>query len=160
MPSELLCLLLRGRGCPRSIFTFSLFLIKDNVSYQELFTGWKNIIPSLSYHILKSQKYIQLDCAHELKSRFPKNYLQNLSSPTVNEMESWYLVVLCSRTQYKTFIQSDCWFMPQKWKCRILNMPTLPKIIKNEEFEISIFSLLRPKSKIWFIESFVLIPRT
>ena len=47
---------LRG---PRSIFTFSLFLIEENVSYQEIFRNEKNIVPNLSYHIFKSQNYIQ-----------------------------------------------------------------------------------------------------
>ena len=45
----------------RSIFIFLLFLIKEeNVSYQELFLKWKNIVPSQSYRIFKSRKYIQL----------------------------------------------------------------------------------------------------
>ena len=51
---------------PRSIFTFLLFLIEENVSYQELFTKRKNIVPSQNYWLFKSQKYIQLHCAHEL----------------------------------------------------------------------------------------------
>ena len=37
------------------ISTFSLFPIEENVSYQELFSGWKNIVPSQSYRIFKSK---------------------------------------------------------------------------------------------------------
>ena len=33
-------------GGPRSIFTFLLFLIVENVSYQELFSELKNIVPN------------------------------------------------------------------------------------------------------------------
>ena len=57
---------LRGPGGPRSIFTFLLFLIVENGSYQELFSEWKNIVPSQSYWIFKSRKYIQLHCARKL----------------------------------------------------------------------------------------------
>ena len=46
----------------RSIFTFWLFLLEENVSYQELFSEWKNYVLSQSYRILKSRKYIQLHC--------------------------------------------------------------------------------------------------
>ena len=49
-----------GGGGPSSIFTLCLILIEENVSYQELFSDWKNIVPSLSYRGFKSQKYIQL----------------------------------------------------------------------------------------------------
>ena len=63
------------RGGLRSIFTFLLFLIEENGSYREFFSEWKNIVPSQSYWIFKSQKYIQLHCARELKSRFPENQL-------------------------------------------------------------------------------------
>ena len=66
---------LRGQEGPRSIFTFLLFLIEENASYQELFSELKNIVPSQSYRIFKSQKYIQLHCAHELQSQFPENQL-------------------------------------------------------------------------------------
>ena len=38
-----------GAGGPRSIFTFLLFLIEENDSYQELFSEWQNIVPSQSY---------------------------------------------------------------------------------------------------------------
>ena len=65
-------LILRGRegGCGlRSIFTFLLFLMEGNVSYRELFSEWKKIVPSQSYRILKSRKYIQLLWARELLSR-------------------------------------------------------------------------------------------
>ena len=50
---------LRGPGIPKSIFTYSVFLIEEDVSYQELFSKWKNIVPNLSYCILKLRKYIQ-----------------------------------------------------------------------------------------------------
>ena len=37
---------IKGAGGARSIFTFFLlFLIDKNVSYQELFSEWKSIIP-------------------------------------------------------------------------------------------------------------------
>ena len=49
----------RGPGGPRSISTFLLILIEGNGSCQELFSVWKNIVPSQSYRILKSRKYIQ-----------------------------------------------------------------------------------------------------
>ena len=48
---------LRGQGGPRSIFTFLLFLIKGNASYQKLFSERKNIVPRQSYRILKSIFY-------------------------------------------------------------------------------------------------------
>ena len=80
-------------GSPRSIFTFLLFLTEGNGIYQEIFSVWKNIIPSQSNHILKSRKYIQLHWACQLKSRFAKNFLKT-SSPTVFEVQSWYLVVM------------------------------------------------------------------
>ena len=38
-----------GGGGPRSIFTFLLFLIEENATYQELFTELKNIALSLKY---------------------------------------------------------------------------------------------------------------
>ena len=39
--------MLRGRGGPKSIFNILLFLIiEENGSYQELFSEWKNIVPS------------------------------------------------------------------------------------------------------------------
>ena len=44
-----------------TIFTFLLFLIEENGSYQELFRN-KNNVPSQTYCIFKSRKYIQLNC--------------------------------------------------------------------------------------------------
>ena len=57
---------IRGQGGPRSIFTFWLFLIEEHASYQELFSEWKNLVPSQSYRIFKCQKYIQLHYVREL----------------------------------------------------------------------------------------------
>ena len=65
---------LRGQGV-RVRFSLFLFLMEENASYQKLFSGWKKIAPSQSYHILKSQKFIQLHCVYQLQSRFPKNQL-------------------------------------------------------------------------------------
>ena len=53
-------------GGPRSIFTFSLFLIEENGSYQELFSEWKNIVPYQSCRNFNPQKYIQLHFVREL----------------------------------------------------------------------------------------------
>ena len=39
-------------------FHFLIFLIEENVSYQERFSEWKNIVPSQSYCTFKSQKSI------------------------------------------------------------------------------------------------------
>ena len=69
--------LLRGAG--GSEVDFHFFVISHsygNGSYQELFSVWKNIVPSQSYSFLKSRKYIQLH------------------SPTVFEVQSWNLVVM------------------------------------------------------------------
>ena len=56
-------------------FLFFIAFIEENDSNQELFSGRKNIVPSQSYRIFKSQKYIQLHRARKLQSRFPKNQL-------------------------------------------------------------------------------------
>ena len=50
--------LLRGPGRLVSIFIF--FLTEETVSYQELFSKWKNIVLIQTYHIFKSRKYIHL----------------------------------------------------------------------------------------------------
>ena len=65
----------------RSIFSFSLFLIEKNVSYQDLFSDWKNIVPNLSYRILKSRKYIYnyIACANLIRD-FAKINLKSFSS--------------------------------------------------------------------------------
>ena len=39
---------------------FLLFLIEENVSYLEIFTKWKNIVPIQSYRGFESRKYIQI----------------------------------------------------------------------------------------------------
>ena len=43
-----------------------LFLIKASEHFQMLFTAWKNIVPSPSYHASKIGIYIQLHYAREL----------------------------------------------------------------------------------------------
>ena len=111
------------RGGPRWVFTFSLFLIEENFSYQDLFSKWKNIVRNLSYRILKSRKYIH--CARELKSRnFPKI---NLKIYLLLQFLRWSLDtwLLCSRDQYNTFNQSYFWFRRQKWRYRILSFQIL-----------------------------------
>ena len=57
------------------ILVVSNRVIEGNVSYQESFSDCKTIIRSRSYRDFKSQKYIQLHYAHELKSQFPENHL-------------------------------------------------------------------------------------
>lgn len=46
-------------GDPKLIFFFLLFRIELIVNYGELLSESKNIIPSQSYHILKSQNTLQ-----------------------------------------------------------------------------------------------------
>ena len=91
-----------GIWYPRSIFTFSLFLIEENVSYQKLFLVQTKVITFWNH-------------------------------------ENTY--ILPTRTK-------DFRLRPQKWKYRILKMPTLPKIIINIEFEISKFDIFTSKASI------------
>ena len=73
---------LRGQGGSEVDFHF---LIVSDIGACQLpgtFFRMKNIVPSQSYRIFKSQKNIQLHYARELLTRFPKNQLQNLYSPT------------------------------------------------------------------------------
>ena len=63
---QLLSIVLRGPGVRGRFSLFLLFLIEKNDSYQDFFSVLKNIVPSQSYRILKSRKFIQLHCAHKL----------------------------------------------------------------------------------------------
>ena len=63
-----------GEGSEVDFNFWVVFNIGES-SYQKLFSEWKNIVPSQSYRILKSQKYIQLHCTRELQSWFHKNQL-------------------------------------------------------------------------------------
>ena len=65
---------LRGQGGGSEVdFYFFIVSHRGVCQLPGTFSEWKNIVPNLSYRILKSQKYIQLHCVHELKSRFPEN---------------------------------------------------------------------------------------
>ena len=57
---------LRGQGGSEVDFHFLIVSDRGACSYQELFSEWKNLVPSQSYRIFKSQKYIQLHYAREL----------------------------------------------------------------------------------------------
>ena len=50
---------LRGGGGLRSIFTFLLFLIEEDGSYQELFSEWKNYVPSQTYIVISRKSTLK-----------------------------------------------------------------------------------------------------
>ena len=69
-------------------FHFFVVSYRRECQLPETFFRMENVVPSQSYRIFKSQKYIQLHCAQELKSRFPENQLKKLSSPTFFEINA------------------------------------------------------------------------
>ena len=48
----------------------------------------ENIVASQSNRILKSQKYMQLNCVRKLKSRFPENQFKIQTPPSVFEVKT------------------------------------------------------------------------
>ena len=60
----------------------------------------------------------------------------------------------------KTSEREKLWFRPQKWKYWILKIAILEGFLTIGNFQSSLFSLLRPKSKFWSPRSFILVPRT
>ena len=65
--------MLRGQGGSEVDFHFFVVSDRGECQLSGFFSELKNIVPSQSYRIFKSQKYIQLHCAHELQTRFPEN---------------------------------------------------------------------------------------
>ena len=140
-----------------------MFHVERNVSYEELFSGWKNIVPGQSYHAFKSQKYIQLHCTRA-------NFNRDCPKITFKIYLIWYkfwgrplklgnyvlgpkiellrepIFDLGHRSKDMNFLN----FLVGK------NMPKM-EILKFQKF---IFSLLMPKSKIGSIKRFALVPRT
>ena len=70
-----------GVGGGRGRFYFLLLLMEQNVSLHDFFFRIKNIIPSRSYRVLKSRKYIQSNIARANFYRdSPKSTLNSNSS--------------------------------------------------------------------------------
>ena len=65
------------KGARGVLCRFSLFVVSYGGEWQlpGIFSRVKPNVPSQRYWIFKPRKYIQLHCACELKSRFPKNQL-------------------------------------------------------------------------------------
>ena len=73
-----------------------VFMMKGMEGYQMLFTGSKNIVPSLAWVIAISNMDFTYD--YIAVARFKRDYLKianfeakNLSPPTFFEIETWYL---------------------------------------------------------------------
>ena len=119
--------LLRGRGGSEvDSHFFFLFLIEENGSYLELFRNEKNLF------LVKVIKYsnrgntyncICIACAN-FNRDFPK-------------VKFKIYLLLESYSFWDKCLKLDSYVLrPQKWTYRILKMSTMPKIIRNEIFEI------------------------
>ena len=111
-----------------------LFLIEGKSSCQELFSEWKNIVPTQSYCFLKSRKYIQLHYTRELYCDSPKiNFKIYLLLHFLSYwLETWKF---CSRDQNETFDWVDFWLRHQKWEYRILKVACKLKLTKNADLQ-------------------------
>ena len=140
---------LRGPGSPRSIFTFfvpgTFFRMKKYCSYLKL----------LNFQIAK----IHALCARTLIANSRKSTLKSivysfwdkclkLGSHVLGTKKVWSsrFLIYASEVERSNFFK----FLPCHKSTKM----------KNLKFQNSIFSLLRPKSKIGSIKSFVLVPRT
>ena len=72
--SSFSCWVKGAGGGPRPKIIFKVIFVDGGQSYQMLFTGSKNIDPSLIYRIFKIAKYIQLPCGRALYSRLSQNF--------------------------------------------------------------------------------------
>ena len=72
---DLKLLALKGAGGSEVDFHFFVVSYRGEWQLPRIFFRMKNIVPSQSYWVFKSQKYIQLHCARELISWFPENQL-------------------------------------------------------------------------------------
>ena len=61
-------------------FHFVIVSSRGECQLSGTFIEMEKIVPNRSYCILKSRKYIQLHCAHKLKSRFPKINFKSIFS--------------------------------------------------------------------------------
>ena len=91
----------KGEGGPRSIFTFLLFLIQENVRYQEFFRDEKMWFPA---------KVIAISRKSTLKFIFSNSF--------------WDFNLKLGSYLLGTDL-ADFWFRSQKWKYWILKIPNL-----------------------------------